>query len=208
VFYGHLEATHGLGGGGLTRADAAAGTEPGGNGGGDDGDDGGFGVGGGNGAWDRDRDGAGVRDGGGEIFVLCRWTDDLLHISSSRGPAEGFLSAALAGFAEYGCIVNTAKTSLNFDYTPSTNRAAAATPSTNHAAEATPSINGTATRAPRLPPHIPRREAVTGSGRSGRRCIAWCGLLIDRLYPKPHTQILNLRPWTPCPMPKTLNYRS
>ena len=36
--------------------------------------------------------------------MLCRWTDDLLHISSAREPAAGFLSAALAGFAEYGQV--------------------------------------------------------------------------------------------------------
>lgn len=110
--------------------------------------------------------GAAIGDGSNastrDTSVLCRWTDDLLHISATRAPAEGFLSAALAGFAEYGCSVNTNKTSLNFDFTPSSTSSGC---TTGGAASPTP--------------QIPRREVMSGGGRGGRRCIAWCGLLID-----------------------------
>ena len=87
--------------------------------------------------------------------VLCRWTDDLLHVSAEREPAEAFLSAALAGFAEYGCAVNPSKTSLNFDFAPA------------------------ATDSGAVPPAIPRRETSAGRGANARACVAWCGLLID-----------------------------
>ena len=95
--------------------------------------------------------------------VLCRWTDDLLHVSAEREPAEAFLSAALAGFAEYGCAVNPTKTSLNFDFAPA-------------AADSGAASRSSATRAP---PVIPRRETSVGRGANARACVAWCGLLID-----------------------------
>ena len=100
--------------------------------------------------------------------VLCRWTDDLLHVSFDRDPADSFLSAALDGFAEYGCEVNTGKTSLNFDYSPG-------------GAEPTriATRSAAANNAEPKPPMIPRRETVIGRGPNARRCIAWCGLLID-----------------------------
>ena len=120
------------------------------------------GGGGGGGGGDR----GSMAMGSANASVLCRWTDDLLHISSTRGPAEGFLSAALAGFAEYGCSVNTSKTSLNFDYTPPSAATKLKVPVTGQVPV-------------RLPPQIPRREAKTGPGRGGRKCVAWCGLLID-----------------------------
>jgi telomerase reverse transcriptase len=50
--------------------------------------------------------------------------------------------------------VTTAKTSLNFDFTRA----------------------GAGSRAPVV---IPRREVVVGAGPHARRCVAWCGLLID-----------------------------
>ena len=95
--------------------------------------------------------------------VLCRWTDDLLHVSAEREPAEAFLSAALAGFAEYGCAVNPTKTSLNFDFAPAAANSGAASRSS----------------ATRAPPVIPRRETSVGRGANARACVAWCGLLID-----------------------------
>ena len=100
--------------------------------------------------------------------VLCRWTDDLLHVSFDRDPADSFLSAALEGFAEYGCEVNTGKTSLNFEYSPG-------------GAEPTriATRSAAANKAEPKPPMIPRRETVIGHGPNARRCIAWCGLLID-----------------------------
>ena len=79
--------------------------------------------------------------------VLCRWTDDLLHVSAEREPAEAFLSAALAGFAEYGCAVNPSKTSLNFDFAPA------------------------ATDSGAVPPAIPRRETSAGRGANARACV-------------------------------------
>ena len=100
--------------------------------------------------------------------VLCRWTDDLLHVSFDRDPADSFLSAALEGFAEYGCEVNTGKTSLNFDYSPG-----GAEPT--RIATRSAAVNNAAPK----PPMIPRRETVIGRGPNARRCIAWCGLLID-----------------------------
>ena len=103
--------------------------------------------------------------------VLCRWTDDLLHVSFDRDPAEGFLSAALEGFAEYGCEVNTGKTSLNFDY----GNGASAEPTRR----ATRSASAALADTPPIEPMIPRRETVIGHGAHARRCIAWCGLLID-----------------------------
>ena len=99
----------------------------------------------------------GADDAGKPSSVLCRWIDDLLHVSSSRAPAEAFLSAALEGFAEYGCVVNPAKTSLNFDY----------------------DAPGRATRGSAAPLRIPRRELVVGSGPLATRGVPWCGLLID-----------------------------
>ena len=57
------------------------------------------------------RDDGGVGNGRG-ANVLCRWTDDLLHISHERAPAEGFLSAALDGFAEYVLYTGTHTTAL------------------------------------------------------------------------------------------------
>ena len=103
--------------------------------------------------------------------VLCRWTDDLLHVSFDRDPAEGFLSAALEGFAEYGCEVNTGKTSLNFDY----GNGVSAEPTRR----ATRSASAALADTPPIEPMIPRRETVIGHGAHARRCIAWCGLLID-----------------------------
>jgi telomerase reverse transcriptase len=125
VFYAHLESAHGLREGGCPAAAAgeAAGVCP---------------------ATVRNEHGSGV---------LCRWTDDLLFLSSSREPAERFLRKASAGFAGYGCVLNPEKTSLNFvvasDETPAT--------------------------------VVERRESLLGGGARRRSAahVAWCGLLFD-----------------------------
>ena len=71
------------------------------------------------------RDGGGVRSNRDSSVVvsneqetdgvLCRWTDDLLYVSTARAPAERFLKAATRGFEEHGCVMNAGKTSTNFD---------------------------------------------------------------------------------------------
>ena len=96
-------------------------------------------------------------DGSATDGVLCRWTDDLLYVSASRAPAERFLRAATRGFEEHGCVMNAGKTSTNFDVGDET-------------------FGGDETgRETHIDRRVGRGEQSTGS----RKCVAWCGLLID-----------------------------
>uniref|UniRef100_A0A061SFG8 Telomerase reverse transcriptase n=1 Tax=Tetraselmis sp. GSL018 TaxID=582737 RepID=A0A061SFG8_9CHLO len=63
----------------------------------------------------------GTADGGGRAasgaFAMARLIDDIIIITRSRAMAEHVVRRLHAGFPDYGVVVNTRKTALNFDMT-------------------------------------------------------------------------------------------
>lgn len=48
-------------------------------------------------------------------YMLLRFVDDFLFISTSKEQAEGFFSRLRRGFRDYNCYMNTNKFCVNFD---------------------------------------------------------------------------------------------
>ena len=58
---------------------------------------------------------ASAEESSGDRYILLRFIDDFLFISTSKKQAASFFSRLQRGFREYNCYMNDDKFSLNFD---------------------------------------------------------------------------------------------
>ncbi|KAL4627430.1 hypothetical protein ACB092_05G165300 [Castanea dentata] len=58
---------------------------------------------------------ASAEESSGDRYILLRFTDDYLSISTSKKQAASFFSRLQTGFCEYNCYMNDDKFSHNFD---------------------------------------------------------------------------------------------